>query len=62
MTITMIDQKITMMDQNVMLAVEKVYLRRGGGVSDIDENGAQVRVEPEVYEGFSSASVKRTLM
>ena len=62
MTITMIDQKMTMMDQNVMLAVEKVYLRRGGGVSDIDENGAQVRVEPEVYEGFSSASVKRTLM
>ena len=61
MTITMIDQKITMMDQNVMLTVEKVYLPRGG-VSDIDENGAQVRVEPEVYEGFSSASVKRTLM
>ena len=44
MTITMIDQKITMMDQNVMLAVEKVYLPRGGGVSDIDENSAQVRV------------------
>ena len=62
MTITMIDQKMTMMDQNVMLAVEKVYLRRGGGVSDIDENGAQVRVGAEVHECFSSASVKRTLM
>ena len=61
MTITMIDQKMTMMDQNVMLAVEKVYSPREGA-SDIDENGAQVRVEPEVYEGFSSASVKRTLM
>ena len=58
MTITMMDQKITMMDQNIM---ENAYSPRGG-VSDIDENGAQVRVEPEVYECFSSASVKRTLM
>ena len=52
MTITMIDQKITMMDQNIMLAVEKVYLRRGGGVSDIDENGAQVRVEQRCMKVF----------